>query len=110
MVLKYYTTINTGKGFITHQDNESPEGPIFGHPGNVWTTTNTSWASRVEATEITFEEAQTLVTSSLIGEFEVRATSSLVSGSDSEYYTHNIRDSEGKEELLFSASYSLPIE
>lgn len=109
MSLKYYTATNTGKGFITHEDNESPAGCIYGHPGNIWTTTNTGWASRVGATEITFNEAQTLVTSSLIGEFEVRETSSLVSGSDSEYYSHTIRGDDGQE-TLFSASYSLPTE
>jgi len=67
MALKYYHTTNTGKGFITHAENESAH--ISGHPGNVWTTENTTWASRVGATEKTFSEAQALVSASLDGVF-----------------------------------------
>ena len=107
MSLKYYVATNTGKGFITHADNESNY--IEGHPGNVWTTENTTWATRVGAIEKTFSEAQALVSSSLIGEFETRLTESLASGSDSEYYEHTIRGDDGQE-TLFSASYSLPTE
>lgn len=67
MALKYYHTTNTGKGFITHDDNESAH--IAGHPGEVWTTENTTWAARVSATEKTFAEAQALVSASLDGQF-----------------------------------------
>jgi len=65
MALKYYHTTNTGKGFITHAENESAH--ISGHPGEIWTTENTTWASRVGATEKTFSEAQTLVSASISG-------------------------------------------
>ncbi len=67
MALKYYTATNTGKGFITHAENEANH--IAGHPGDVWTTENTTWASRVGATEKTFSEAQTLVSASISGSF-----------------------------------------
>jgi hypothetical protein len=65
MALKYYHTTNTGKGFITHAENESAH--IAGHPGEIWTTENTTWASRVGATEKTQVEAQTLVDTALSG-------------------------------------------
>jgi hypothetical protein len=67
MALKYYTATNTGKGFITHNDNESAH--IAGHPADIWTTENTTWATRVGATEKTFAEAQALVSASLDGKF-----------------------------------------
>jgi len=67
MALKYYTATNTGKGFITHTDNESAH--VAGHPGDVWTTENTAWATRVGATEKTFAEAQALVSASISGSF-----------------------------------------
>jgi hypothetical protein len=65
MALKYYHTTNTGKGFITHAENESSH--ISGHPGEIWTTENTTWAARVGATEKTQVEAQTLVDTALSG-------------------------------------------
>ena len=65
MALKYYTATNTGQGFITHEDNASAH--IAGHPGNIWTTENTTWAARVGAVEKTFEEAQTIVSASISG-------------------------------------------
>ena len=74
MALKYYHTTNTGKGFITHDDNESAH--IAGHPGEVWTTENTTWAARVSATEKTFAEAQALVSSSLDGQFFTKGPNS----------------------------------
>jgi hypothetical protein len=55
----YYQAINTGKGFITHADNELAH--VAGYPGNIWVTENTDWAARVEATELTKEEAQSIV-------------------------------------------------
>lgn len=67
MALKYYHATNTGKGFITHADNESAH--IAEHPGQVFTTENTTWAARVGATEKTFTEAQALVSASLDGKF-----------------------------------------
>lgn len=67
MALKYYLATNTGKGFITHAENEANH--IAGHPGEVWTTENTTWAARVGATEKTLAEAQTLVSASLSGSF-----------------------------------------
>jgi hypothetical protein len=48
--MAYYTTANTGKGFITHADNESAH--VSGWPGDVWVTENSTWAARVGATEI----------------------------------------------------------
>ena len=55
---KYYEAENTGKGFITHTDNELSH--VAGYPGNVWVTENTAWAVRVGAVEKTKIEAQTL--------------------------------------------------
>lgn len=66
MALKYYTITNTGKGFITHTENEANH--IAGHPGDVWTTENTAWAARVGATEKTQAEAQALVDTALDGQ------------------------------------------
>jgi len=57
--MKYYVAENTGKGFITHEENESNH--IQGFPANVYATENASWASRVGATEKTKVEAQSLV-------------------------------------------------
>lgn len=67
MALKYYVATNTGKGFITHADNESAH--IAGHPGELWTTENTTWAARVGATEKTYEEAQTIISASISGSY-----------------------------------------
>lgn len=63
--MAYYIAENTGKGFITHADNQSAH--IAGHPANVWITENSSWASRVGAVEKTKEESQALVDVSLVG-------------------------------------------
>jgi len=65
MAIKYYAVANTGKGFITHADNLSSH--IAGHPADVWTTENTTWATRVSAVEKTQVEAQALVDASLVG-------------------------------------------
>ena len=62
---KYYEVENTGKGFITHDDNELAH--VSGYPGNVWVTENTAWAVRVGAVEKTKLEAQTLVNTTIIG-------------------------------------------
>lgn len=65
MALKYYTATNTGKGFITHAENKTNH--IAGHPGDVWTTKNTAWATRVGAVEKTQAEAQALVDAAISG-------------------------------------------
>ena len=62
---KYYNAENTGKGFITHEDNELAH--IKGYPGNIWVTENTAWAVRVGAVEKTKLEAQTLVNTTISG-------------------------------------------
>ena len=63
--MKYYHAINTGKGFITHADNESTH--VAGYPGDIWITENTAWAARVGAVEKTQAEAQALVDAALSG-------------------------------------------
>ena len=40
--MAYFQATNTGKGFITHADNEAAH--VAGFPGNVWVTENTAWA------------------------------------------------------------------
>ena len=65
MAIKYYAVANTGKGFITHADNLSSH--VAGHPADVWTTENTTWATRVSAVEKTQGEAQSLVDAALVG-------------------------------------------
>ena len=67
MALKYYVASNTGKGVITHEDNDSAH--IAGHPGDLWTTENALWANRVGAEEKTFEEAQAIISASIDGVF-----------------------------------------
>ena len=63
--MAYYEAINTGKGFITHGDNESAH--VAGYPGNVWVTENTTWATRVGATSKTKSQAQALVDADISG-------------------------------------------
>ena len=65
--MAYYHAVNTGKGFITHTDNESAH--VAGYPGDVWVTENTTWATRVSATEKTQEEAQALVDAAISGSY-----------------------------------------
>ena len=62
---KYYEKENTGKGFITHADNELSH--VAGYPGNIWVTENTAWAARHGLSEITRLEAQTLVNIAISG-------------------------------------------
>jgi len=78
--MAYYTTANTGKGFITHADNESAH--VSGWPGDVWVTTNSTWAARVGATEKTKAEAQLLVDAAVSGSYymEGSLSGSAVSG------------------------------
>jgi len=56
--MNYYQAVNTGLGFITHQDNELAH--VSGYPGDIWVTENTTWAARVGAVEKTKEEAQAI--------------------------------------------------
>jgi len=65
--MAYYHAVNTGKGFITHADNESAH--VAGYPGDVWVTENTTWATRVGATSKTQEEAQALVDAAVSGTY-----------------------------------------
>lgn len=66
--MKYFVAENTGKGFITHEDNQLSH--ISGYPGNVWYTGDiqTAWAARVGAAEKTKEEAQALVDAAIAGQ------------------------------------------
>jgi len=64
--MNYYHKEHTGvKGFITHEDNETAH--VAGYPGDVWVTENTTWATRVGATEKTKTEAQALVDAAISG-------------------------------------------
>ena len=63
--MAYYQAVNTGKGFITHEENQLAH--ISCHPGDIWVTENTTWASRVGAISKTKEEAQALVNAALSG-------------------------------------------
>ena len=65
--MAYYTATNTGKGFITHDDNESAH--VAGYPGDVWVTENSTWATRVGATSKTKAEAQLLVDNAVSGTY-----------------------------------------
>tara|TARA_Y100000022_G_C13180447_1_gene343142 strand:- start:506 stop:757 length:252 start_codon:yes stop_codon:yes gene_type:complete len=65
--MAYYTATNTGKGFITHADNESAH--VAGYPGDVWVTENSTWATRVGATSKTKAEAQLLVDNAVSGTY-----------------------------------------
>lgn len=64
--MAYFVAENTGKGFITHDDNASSH--VSGHPGNVWVTENIAWATRVGAVSKTKEEAQALVDAAIAGQ------------------------------------------
>ena len=78
--MAYYTATNTGKGFITHADNESAH--VAGYPGDVWVTENSTWATRVGATEKTKAEAQLLVDNAVSGTYHTMGplSGSAVSG------------------------------
>ena len=65
---KYYNAENTGKGFITHEDNELSH--ISGYPGNVWVTENTAWAVKHSLTQINKVSAQTLVNTAISGSID----------------------------------------
>ena len=78
--MAYYTATNTGKGFITHADNESAH--VSGWPGDVWVTENSTWATRVGATSKTKAEAQLLVDNAVSGTYHEQGplSGSAVSG------------------------------
>lgn len=63
--MAYYQSINTGKGFITHTENESAH--IAGYPANIWVTENVTWATRVGAVAKTKIEAQALIDAAISG-------------------------------------------
>ena len=66
MAKLYCTATNTGKGFITHaeQENATPLNPR-GYPGNVWqvedNATGQAWITKVSGVSKTKAEAQALV-------------------------------------------------
>ena len=62
---KYYQTENTGKGFITHGDNEFEH--ISGYPGDIWVTKNLEWVERLGLTELTKTRAQEIVDATISG-------------------------------------------
>ena len=62
---KYYQTENTGRGFITHGDNEFEH--ISGYPGNVWVTKNLEWVERLGLAELTKTRAQEIVDAAISG-------------------------------------------
>jgi|TARA_B110000444_G_scaffold181468_1_gene170284 hypothetical protein len=72
--MAYYTTPNTGKGFITHTDNESSH--VAGFPGDVWVTENSTWASRVSAVSKTKTQAQALVDAAISGSYYLEGADS----------------------------------
>jgi len=96
--MKYYQAVNTGKGFITHEDNETAH--ISGYPGDIWVTENETWASRVGATEKTKVEAQSIV--------DTAHSASLAETQD---YIDSIQDSDMRETAIatYSASLENPI-
>jgi hypothetical protein len=63
--MEYYQATNTGKGFITHVENELSH--VAGYHGNIWITENTAWATRVGAVSKTKIEAQALVDAAIVG-------------------------------------------
>jgi len=63
--MKYFIAANTGKGFITHQENEVAH--VSGWPAEVWVTENDVWAARVGAVEKTKAEAQALIDAAIAG-------------------------------------------
>jgi hypothetical protein len=64
--MAYYQATNTGKGFITHEENEVAH--VAGYPADLWLTENTEWATRVGAVPKTKVEAQALVDAAIAGQ------------------------------------------
>ena len=63
--MKYYEGKNTGKGFITHEDNEV--GYIGGFGYDIWATENWRLAHFRGLTELTKEEAQRKIDLAIYG-------------------------------------------
>ena len=63
--MKYYEGNNTGKGFITHEDNEV--GHISEYPGDIWVTENWRWARLRGLNELNKAQAQERVDLALYG-------------------------------------------
>ena len=59
--MKYIQAINTGKGFITHEDRAL--GHMSGHGNDIYAVSDnhTSWISRVNGVEKTLSEAEAIV-------------------------------------------------
>jgi len=64
--MAYFQATNTGKGFITHAENEVAH--VAGYPGDVWVTENSTWPFRVGAVSKTKVEAQALVDAAIAGQ------------------------------------------
>ena len=69
---KYYQAENTGKGFITHGDQELAH--ISGYPGDIWITENTAWAARHGLVEMNKMNAQTIVNTAISGSVDEDGT------------------------------------
>ncbi len=63
--MRYYEGKNTGKGFITHEDNEI--GQISEYPGGIWATENWRWARLRGLQELNKVQAQERVDLALYG-------------------------------------------
>ena len=64
--MRYFIGKNTGKGFITHEDNKVNH--IAGYPGDIWATDNWEWAHFRGLVEINKEEAQRTVDLAIYGQ------------------------------------------
>ena len=64
--MKYYEGKNTGKGFITHEDNQ--RGKIKDIGFDLWMTENWRWAHFRGLTELTKAEAQGKIDLLIYGE------------------------------------------
>ena len=67
-IMKYYEGKNTGKGFITHEDNEVGHIKDCGY--DIWATDNWRWAYFKGLDEITEEEAQHIIDLAVYGEMD----------------------------------------
>ena len=57
--MHYYQITNPGTvNWITHEDNQVAHISQYG--SDIWVTENTEWATRVGATELTKDQAQTV--------------------------------------------------
>ena len=71
----YCTATNTGKGFITHEEQENAQ-PLkaSGYPGNVWqvedNATGQAWRTKVGGVTKTLAEAQAIVNAAVTSQQE----------------------------------------